>query len=204
MKFITECEVRMSTPMWNSTYDLQVLKKFGFSCRKVKTSRVQEVFFTLPEMNYLLLCCDGASKGNPGSAGFGFIGRNSNGDYLIAMAGGLGVATNYYAEVMAILCAGEWAIQHGFFQLIFRTYSQSVIEAFKSQKMPWFAISRWKICLSIRDWRFIHTYREVNFLADSLAKKGADLQRGENIIYIHRPAFLSPMENDQQTYYRFR
>ncbi|XP_026452140.1 uncharacterized protein LOC113352542 [Papaver somniferum] len=167
-------------------------------------SRIKEVFFSLPERNYLLLCCDGASKGNPGVAGFGFIGRNDSGDCVIAMSGGLGVATNYYAEIMVVLYAGECAIQHGHFLLIFRSDSQSVIEAFRSMKVPWFGISRWKkICEKALDWRFIHSYREVNFSADTMAKRGANLQRGECISYNHRPPFLTQMENGQQIYYKF-
>ncbi|XP_026383392.1 uncharacterized protein LOC113278880 [Papaver somniferum] len=167
-------------------------------------TRIQEVFFSLPERNYLLLCCDGAFKGNPGTAGFGFIGRNNSGDFVIAMSGGLGVAKFFYAEAMAVLCTGECAIQNGYLQLIFRSDSQLVIEAFRSMNVPWSAISRWsKICEKVKDWIFIHSYREVNFSADALAKKGVNLQKGECIIYNRGPAFLTQMKNDHQVYYRF-
>ncbi|XP_026459124.1 uncharacterized protein LOC113359756 [Papaver somniferum] len=121
MHFTADCDVGMKATMWNSTYDLQVLKNFGLKCRKVKATRIQELYFYFPERNYLLLCIDGASKGNPGTAGFGYIGRNNSGDCVIAVAGGLGLATNYYAEVVVVLCAREWGIQNGFFHLIFRS-----------------------------------------------------------------------------------
>ncbi|KAI3981951.1 hypothetical protein MKX01_018857, partial [Papaver californicum] len=99
---------------------------------RIKSTRIQEIYFTLPKRNQLLLCCDRASRGNPGEVGYGFIGRNNEGDCIIAVAGGLGVATNYYAEVMAVLCAGEWTIKNGFMHLLFRSDSKSVIEAFNS------------------------------------------------------------------------
>lgn len=58
-------------------------------CRKVQGVRVKDIFFHLPPPNQIMMCCDGASKRNPGISGYGFIGRTSDGEFLIAVAGGL-------------------------------------------------------------------------------------------------------------------
>ncbi|XP_026378722.1 uncharacterized protein LOC113273177 [Papaver somniferum] len=158
----------------------------------------------IKELCQILLCCDGASQGNLGAAGYGFIARNSDGECIVAVEGSLGIATNYYAEVLAIICAGEWAIHKGYTHLIFQSDSQEVIEAFKSHKIPWFAINRWnKICRSADDLSLCHSYREINFSADTLAKRGSRLDQGQQIIYNSIPPFLVQIENDNQAYYRF-
>ncbi|XP_026451383.1 uncharacterized protein LOC113351656 [Papaver somniferum] len=104
------------------------------------------------QTNQIPLCCDGASKENPGMAGYGIIARNSVGDCVIAIAGGMGIATNFFAEIMEIL----W---EKFFQ-------------------------------NVREWDFIHSYMELNFSADDLAKNGVYLQSGERHIYTSKPPFL--------------
>ncbi|XP_026450635.1 uncharacterized protein LOC113350723 [Papaver somniferum] len=45
LHFTKECEVRMAGKMWNSTYDLHILKTFKLSCRKVKITRIIEIYF---------------------------------------------------------------------------------------------------------------------------------------------------------------
>ncbi|XP_026410485.1 uncharacterized protein LOC113305685 [Papaver somniferum] len=158
--------------MWNCSYDLQVLKALGIKCRKVKGTRVKEIFFQLPPPNKILLCCDGASKGNPGISGYGFTGRTSSGEFLVVVSGGLGVSTKYYAEILEVLNTGEWALSKGHEEVLFRTGSSDAISAFQSKKIPWFAIKIWeKICARPKTWCLIHSYRETNFSADDLAKK---------------------------------
>ncbi|RZC47384.1 hypothetical protein C5167_040329 [Papaver somniferum] len=56
----------------------------------------------------------------------------------------------------------------------------ATIAALLNKKLPWFATSRWKrICDSLTEIEFVHSYREVNFSADKLAKKGGGPARGE-------------------------
>ncbi|XP_026420233.1 uncharacterized protein LOC113316230 [Papaver somniferum] len=180
VKLTAECEIRMKAHIWNTSYDLQVLNFFGLKCKHIRTSKIHAIFFNLPQMGQILLCCDGASQGNPGAAGYGFIARNSEGECIVSIAGGLGIATNYYVEVLAILCAGERAIHRGYTHLIFTSDSQEVIEAFKSHRILWFSINRWRrICTSVEDLKLCHSYREINFSADTLAKKGSRLRQGE-------------------------
>ncbi|XP_026447406.1 uncharacterized protein LOC113347927 [Papaver somniferum] len=182
-QLLLDNELRLTANMWNKQYGLQVLKIFGLKIRGVKSMNIKEVFFQLPEQGKLLLCCDGSSRGNPG---------------------GLGVSTNYYAEIFAVLIAGEWALIHGFNKLVFKTDSKVFISDFQGNTLPWFAITRWeRICEASISWEFTHSYREVNFSADTMAKRGSVLCRGEQSIYGQKPDFLGCLEDPNQVYFTF-
>ncbi|XP_026452755.1 uncharacterized protein LOC113353326 [Papaver somniferum] len=153
-------------------------------------------------MDQTLICCDGAAKGNPGAAGIGFIGRKSDGSCLGAGSGGLGISTNYIAEVMALVAAGEWAVSKHLLNVIFSLDSKAVIMAFSSDKIPWIVRNRWRrVVSSLGTITFRHSYREVNFSADSLAKKETTLNRGEVILYDGRPTFLGIIEQEDSHYF---
>ncbi|XP_026398999.1 uncharacterized protein LOC113294838 [Papaver somniferum] len=118
-------------------------------------------------------------------AGFGFIGKNSDGGCVGAMSGGLGIATNYVAEFMALVVAGEWAIQRQFLNVCFGVDSRAILTAFAGGKIPWIVLNRWKkVVGNLRNTSFIHSYREVNFSPDKLAKRGANLNKGEVVVYM--------------------
>ncbi|XP_026459308.1 uncharacterized protein LOC113359968 [Papaver somniferum] len=152
----------------------------------------------------ILLCCDGAARNNPGEAGYGFVGRDSYGTVLIAVAGGMGITTNFMAEVYAIINACEWAISKGFLKICIRSDSKAAITSFSFNKVPWYVLTRWnRITEMLISCQFIHSYREVNFSADDLAKRGALLPRGGKNIFLSRPPFMSNMENPNISYYRF-
>ncbi|XP_026427629.1 uncharacterized protein LOC113323530 [Papaver somniferum] len=201
LKFTADSEVRMSAYMWDSSYDLHIIKKFNLRCRKVRYLQVQECFLHLPKKNQILMCCDGAASENPGDSGFGFIGRDWTRDVKVATSGGLGVAKNFLAEIMAVLFAGEWAVANNFLDVCFRTDSSAAISVFRSGKLPW--IATWKrICSKIK-WEFVQSFREFNFSADSLAKKGAGMNKGDCVVYSERPPFLTKIELPFLKYFRF-
>lgn len=58
LSFTKDSDVRMSEAIWNFAYDLQIIKAFELKCRRVKTVKVTEIFFSLPDPTYFLLCCD--------------------------------------------------------------------------------------------------------------------------------------------------
>ncbi|XP_026398920.1 uncharacterized protein LOC113294758 [Papaver somniferum] len=105
-----EGKFRMKGRRWGTMYDLHILLFFEISGIPVHVTSSKQVFFKYPAQHQILICCDGASKWNPGLDGIGFIARNHDGDYMGAASGGLGIATNYLEEVMALIVAGEWAI----------------------------------------------------------------------------------------------
>ncbi|XP_026383841.1 uncharacterized protein LOC113279363 [Papaver somniferum] len=176
MQFTKESEVRMKGSMWNSPYDLQILKAFELKCRNV--------------------------RGNPWDAGFGFICIQGTVEYIYAMSGGLGLATNFVAEVFAVLCAGEWAISKNFPKVCFQSDSHAA--AFQSGEIPWWACTRWnKIKSTLQEWYFTHSYRETNFSADSMANRGAGMAKGEKRSYLSKPDFIETMEIPERPYYKF-
>ncbi|XP_026443894.1 uncharacterized protein LOC113344038 [Papaver somniferum] len=199
-----ECSFRMKGKRWGTMYDLHILLFFGISGIQVHDTSVKKVFFKYRAQNQILIYCDGASKGNPSLAGIGFIARNQYGDYMGAASGGLGIATNYLAEVMALIVAGEWAITKQSVDVCFSLDSKVVMLDFMNNKIPWMVLNRWiKIKMCIPAISFRHSYREVNFSSDTMAKKGVLLSRGEVQYNEEKPQLLRNLENADDLYFRF-
>jgi len=59
----------------------------------------------------LIIYTDGASRGNPGHASYGFSIRNDKGHILYEEGKYLGVATNNFAEYSAVLNALEYVVK---------------------------------------------------------------------------------------------
>ncbi|XP_026459842.1 uncharacterized protein LOC113360555 [Papaver somniferum] len=129
LSFTKECSLRMRGKMWGDLYDFQVLSSFCIKCIPVLNKMVKECFFKFSGINQILICCDGAANGNPGQAGVGFIGRDYEGRYVGATSGGLGISTNYVAEVMTLIIAGEWAVRSGFMDVCLSLDSKAMIMA---------------------------------------------------------------------------
>ncbi|XP_026455014.1 uncharacterized protein LOC113356176 [Papaver somniferum] len=106
---------------------------------------------TPPPRNCLLLYCDGAAKDNPGRAGDGVVVKDADCNVDGAMSIGLRITNNFMAELCAILVGLEWAIRQRWIQV----------------QNSYDSIS------------FDHTYRETNFSADDMAKRGCLLTNGE-------------------------
>ncbi|XP_026383314.1 uncharacterized protein LOC113278781 [Papaver somniferum] len=65
----------------------------------------------------------------------------------------------------------------------------------------------WAVCLNCKkgfeDIQFYQVFREVNFSADNLAKKGARLNASERIVHMRRPSFLKRIEIPGVVYHIF-
>ncbi|MBI2600094.1 ribonuclease HI family protein [Candidatus Daviesbacteria bacterium] len=59
----------------------------------------------------LIIYTDGASRGNPGKASYGFLIKGSSGEILYSEGKFLGIATNNFAEYSAVLSAYEYIKQ---------------------------------------------------------------------------------------------
>ncbi|XP_026417441.1 uncharacterized protein LOC113312923 [Papaver somniferum] len=165
---------------------------------------VKQCFFKLPGRGKILICCDGASKGNPGNAGMVFVARNEDGGCLGASSGGLGIATNYLDEVMALVVAGEWAVKKRYKNVCFSLDSKAVLLAFSNGRIPWIVVNKWnKIRKYISRITFTHSYREINFFADKMDKQGVLLVRGTVLYYEDKPDFLNQLEYEDGIYFRF-
>ncbi|XP_026459680.1 uncharacterized protein LOC113360383 [Papaver somniferum] len=201
---VHDCEVGLKGNMNNFAYDLQILKYSNIGCRKVKSFRALECTFSLPASDRILLCCDGASQGNPGCAGYGFIARDSEGKFIFAESVRLGISTKFIAEVLGIIGALEWAVLNSKDKVNINSDSTTAITAFIKTKLPWFVWTRWLfICRKLRSIHFNHVYRETNFSADFFANKCVYLMKGQEMKFSNRPSNMHRMEMPDKIYYTF-
>ncbi|XP_026443172.1 uncharacterized protein LOC113343065 [Papaver somniferum] len=99
LKLIQEYSVRLKGFMRNSVEDMVLLDYFRVVHRSVRHQQPIEVLWKPPDLNEILICCDGAARGNPGIVGAGVVARDSSCAVLGALSIGLGVTTNYLAEL---------------------------------------------------------------------------------------------------------
>ncbi|XP_026382114.1 uncharacterized protein LOC113277170 [Papaver somniferum] len=148
--------------------------------RSVKVTTPIEYRWIPPAIDELLLCCDGDVRGNPGISGAGVVARDHGTNVIGVMSVGLGITTNYLAELLGIISGLEWARQWGYVNICIRSESMSAVTTFSSSTIPWFFRQRWSAVSSHYEViRFEHTYREANFAADNMAKRGCSLPNEE-------------------------
>ncbi|XP_026451451.1 uncharacterized protein LOC113351729 [Papaver somniferum] len=166
--------------MWNNDNDNHVILFFDLGTRKIKFQCIKPCFWIPPSVGCVMFCCDGAIIGNPGAAGFGVVIRDHLSQVLGVIIGGIGISTNYIAEVYAIIGAVELAIEWKLQNIILNSDSKTVITEFAENKMPWFVKMRWlKEVSKIQSITFWHNLREVKYAADTAAKRGIKLAAGQ-------------------------
>ncbi|XP_026451947.1 uncharacterized protein LOC113352331 [Papaver somniferum] len=174
----------MKGTKWGKMYDQSIIDIFQLGVRSIRYSCIKECYWEAPDQGFILFCCDSSSFGNPGAAGFGIIVRDSKCEVVGAMSVGVGSATNYIAEILAVICALEWDFFLNAFKIIIRSDSKTVIHDFCNDNIPWMFRTRWINAKNrLGCIVFQHSYRETNFSADDLAKKGTSIQAGERVIY---------------------
>ncbi len=100
---------------------------------------------------------DGASKGNPGIAGFGGVLRDENGCILFIFHYHLGRAMNNMAELMALEHCLEFLKQNNLHNIIVEADSELIINSVK------------RICYGIepkkvsRHWRLLQVFQRIKF-----------------------------------------
>ncbi|XP_026459818.1 uncharacterized protein LOC113360530 [Papaver somniferum] len=204
IKYMQEGGLRIKGHKWSQVYDDQIINFFNLGHRKTKFQCIKACFWTAPTNGYVLFCCDGSSFGNPGAAGFEVVIRDEFCQVIGTLYGVLGMATNYIAENYAALRATELAMEWGLTKIVIRSHSKTVLQEFGASKLPWFLKSRWRRAQSkIPFIQFEHCYREVNFSADTVTKRGAKLMAGERQFHKGKPNFLPRIEMPRCEYYRF-
>ncbi|XP_026433325.1 uncharacterized protein LOC113330711 [Papaver somniferum] len=140
------------------------------------------------KIGFVMFCCDGSSFGNPGAAGFGVFVRDSDCQVVATLSGGIRIASNYLAQTYDVMNVMELAVQWEMQNIIIVSDSKTVIAEFSQGNAPWFIKGRWlKAIRQFKQIRYMHCYREVNFSAYNIAKRGASLDAGERKIHIGRP-----------------
>ena len=121
---------------------------------------------------------DGASRGNPGEAGFGVhIERDGEGEELY---GFLGRTTNNVAEYAALVAALAWAVRHGVDRLELASDSQLLVRqiegAYKVKAAHLVPIFLKVLALrrQVPSFEIRHVRREDNRDADRLANRAID------------------------------
>ncbi len=130
----------------------------------------------------LTIYTDGASRGNPGKASYGFVIFNDNKKKIYEEGKYLGIKTNNFAEYTAVLKALEYVIEN--FPLV------TEIKFFMDSKLVAEQLSgRWKIkspniiplvnkikslSETFKEISYSHVPRSENYLADAQANKALD------------------------------
>ena len=128
----------------------------------------------------LFLRIDGASRGNPGDAGFGVAVEDSKGGSIASLYGFLGTASNNVAEYQALIHALDYAIARGARRVEIFSDSQLVVRQIQGQ----YRVKHPAMLLLYREARALlgrleqarlhHVPREENRAADRLANQAVD------------------------------
>jgi ribonuclease HI len=128
----------------------------------------------------LHLHIDGASRGNPGDAGFGVHVTQPDGTEVAGLYGYLGRATNNVAEYEALLHALRYAIGRGARQVRVFSDSELVVRQVEGRyrvkhpdMVPLHAEAR-SLLARFDEARITHVPREQNKEADRLANRALD------------------------------
>lgn len=121
---------------------------------------------------------DGASRGNPGEAGFGVVFRCA--DRVEELSGFLGRTTNNVAEYAGLVAALTYALQHGLAEVAIHSDSQLLVRQLNGSyrvKAPHLIpifLKVLKLRQALRSCRVTHVPREANQRADELANQAID------------------------------
>lgn len=130
----------------------------------------------------LQLHIDGASRGNPGEAGYGVFVTDASGAEVASLYGYLGRATNNVAEYQALLQALRFAEQSGATRVRIFSDSELVVRQVNGQykvKHPDMLALHGEARALLRRFReahVAHVRREQNRQADKLANTALDLK----------------------------
>ncbi len=131
-----------------------------------------------------ILYSDGASRGNPGPAGYGSYLIDQRSGAIVELSGYLGIATNNVAEYQGLLTGLRYVLAHGGGRVAIRADSQLLVRQLEGRyqvKHPrLIPLYRDAMALLARTagWTATHVPREQNRDADRLANRGIDEHDG--------------------------
>lgn len=128
----------------------------------------------------LRLHVDGASRGNPGEAGFGVQVTQPDGERVAELYGYLGRATNNVAEYQGLLHALRWALAHQALRVEVFSDSELLVRQMQGRYrvrnaglLPLHREAR-TLLARFEAARIAHVPRERNREADALANRAVD------------------------------
>jgi len=128
----------------------------------------------------IFIYIDGASRGNPGEAGFGIHVQDAEGREIAGLYGYLGRASNNVAEYQALIHALRWAVERGERQLRLFSDSELVVRQIEGRykvKHPDMIPLHREAASLLRRFEsasLSHVRREQNKDADRLANEALD------------------------------
>jgi ribonuclease HI len=131
-------------------------------------------------VSFLRLHVDGASRGNPGEAGFGVHVTSEDGREVASLYGYLGRATNNVAEYQALLHALRFALARGASRVEVRSDSELLVRQVdgryrvKSPGLQPLHREAKSLLARFERARVVHVPRERNREADALANRAVD------------------------------
>ncbi|XP_059070442.1 uncharacterized protein LOC131860093 [Cryptomeria japonica] len=131
-----------------------------------------------PKPDWVKLNFDGASKGNPGPSGIGYVIGDQSGAIIGKMAKPIPPDTNNIAEFATLLLSLKDCINHGIKNIIVEGDSEIAINAIRKKTTPNWRLqalleSILEILNSLDLFEAKHIYREANTEADALSKVAA-------------------------------
>lgn len=135
----------------------------------------------------LVINTDGASRGNPGPASYGYIIKTSDGVIMHQEGRALGINTNNFAEYTGVLEALRYIQSHYNHKaphiILVRADSQLLVRQLsglykvKHPNIKPFVESIKKLEMELGEVHYQHIPREQNFIADRLANQALDAQQ---------------------------
>lgn len=132
-----------------------------------------------------ILSADGASRGNPGPAGAGYVVKSTGGDTIAEGRIPLGIATNNFAEYAGIVAGLQECAEHEIEHLLIRSDSQLLCRQLtgeyrvKSDNLKELYMEAKHLLRRFQSVRIQHVPREENELADRLANEAVDQQQSD-------------------------
>jgi len=122
---------------------------------------------------------DGASRGNPGEAGIGFVLVNEKGKIIKEFSSFVGIRTNNAAEYMALIKALEEAKKLKATEVTVFSDSELMVKQLKNEGLKPLYEKVQKLKNAFKSVSFIHIPRSQNKRADELANYGIDSKETE-------------------------
>ncbi len=130
--------------------------------------------------NKVVICVDGASRGNPGLAAIGATIKDEQGRLIARISQGIGRTTNNQAEYRAVIAALEEAIRLGAGQVELNSDSELVVKQIKGEYRvkkaalkPLYQRVK-QLQSGLESFTINHIPRQQNREADNLANKALD------------------------------
>ena len=131
-------------------------------------------------VNKVIICADGAARGNPGPAAIGATLKDDKGNLIASISRRIGTTTNNQAEYQAIIAAMEKAISLGARYIELKSDSELVVKQingrYKVKNTALRPLYQKVVHLtgSLEGFTITHIPREQNAEADALANKALD------------------------------